>query len=140
MSNKAMKELESMLDFGSEKEIKILSKFLKSLRKFRGISVTLLKIQLNSWDGYGFYFLSIKKYVGGTCSSRALIFMNVYVEHSCGGIEVRIMAGIFFLYWKVWSKIIVPKKDRCEQCDDLCETKEFYVGDVPYCSEGCRDW
>ena len=135
-----MKELESLLDFRSEKEIKILSKFLKLLRRFRGISVSFLKLQLNEWDGYGISFLTIAIFRGGCSSSRAFFFINIYTDHSMRGKEIRIMGGIFFMYRKLYSKVIRNKKDRCEQCGDFCETKEFYDGDIPYCSEECKDF
>lgn len=138
--NKTMKELESLLDFGSEKEIKILSRLLKSLRKFRGISISFLKLQLNEWDGYGISFITISIFKGGCSTSKSVLFINIYTDHSSGGKEIRIMGGIFFMYRKLWSKVIRNKKDRCEQCDDFCETKEFYDKDISYCSEECRDF
>lgn len=115
-------------------------KFLKSLKKFRGIGISLLKIHLSDWDGYGFSFLLVKIFMGGSCSERSLFFINVYPESSMGGKEIRIMGGIFFIYRKLWAKVIIPKKDRCAQCEDLCSSKEFYVGEIPFCSDECADY
>lgn len=117
-----------------------LNKNKKWFKKFRGISIVPIRIQLNEWDGYGIHILILGIFKGGSITEKSLLFLNIYPEYSNGGKEIRIMGGFFFMYRKLWSKVLRNKKERCEQCDDLCQTKEFYKGDIPYCSEGCRDF
>ena len=60
------------------------------------------------------------------------------MDYSNGGKVLRFRAGIFFVYKELWNKVIKPPKDRCNVCGDLCDTKEFYIEDVPCCSEDCE--
>lgn len=117
-----------------------LNKIFKWCKKINGISIVPIRIHFNNWDGYGFNLLTIGLFRGGCIYERSAIFFNVFADYSMRGKEVRIMGGVFFMGWKLWSKVIRNKKDRCEQCDNWCETKEFYDGDIPYCSEACRDF
>lgn len=110
-------------------------------KRFTGIGIGLFEIRANNFDGYGISILSIKivwtKNV--TMSSIVpLMYFNFYKNHERGGIELCLFAGILWLRGKVWSKVIKKKTDFCENCGAVCQTREFYKNDIPFCDEFCK--
>ena len=110
--------------------------------KFAGIGFKLLTIRANEFDGFGMSFFEIKwntvKLV--TIShSKTLLHFNFYMKHNNGGKELCLYGGVFFFSFKLFSKILIPKKDRCVICGELCMTNAYYNDNVSYCSAYCRD-
>ena len=119
-----------------------MEKLKKLIKSFRGISFSLFELRANTWDGYGltlglFTWVYAKKITMST--TRNLFGINFRVSHSDGGKELLCICSLLFFRFTLFTKVLVPKKDRCHYCDDFCETKEHYNGNIPYCSEYCLE-
>lgn len=118
-------------------------RILERIKNFRGIKIQLLTIRTNRFDGYGLSIFELQwSWKGKVClisNSKTFFHFNFSTDYSKRCRELRLFVGIFFMTKKMWSKIIIPKKDNCDCCGDYCDTKEYYKNKVPYCSEECAE-
>ena len=111
-------------------------------KRFGGVAFSLLELRANSFDGYGITFFTIRwdwLKIVTMSNSYSLLFFNVVKVREYGGEELRVRAGILFMFFgTIYSKVLKPRKAICDNCADYCETTEHYVGDTPYCSTLCK--
>jgi hypothetical protein len=116
---------------------------IKLIKRFRGITVTPLEITAQWFDGYGIHMFTIAwSYKGALCtvgSSKALFCIHMNTDRDRGGKAFVFYMNLLFFPVQLGRITVMPKKDLCENCDDLCETKEFYTNDTPYCCDYCQD-
>lgn len=116
---------------------------IKALKKFHGITINFFELSASTFDNYGFILLKINwMWLGKLCllsDSAALLSLFFIVDHEQGGTKYIIRGCFMFMRFKIWEKEIVPKKDYCDSCGNYCDSKEFYISEIPYCSEFCID-
>lgn len=114
---------------------------LRKIKSFRGVKFELGEIRLTAFDGYGFSILSFYyNYVNMvTMSDGGSIFsINLHKSREYGGVDWNLRIQIFFFGFLVYRWVIVPRKDSCKECYALCNTKEFYYNDTPFCCASHR--
>lgn len=114
----------------------------KKIRKFRGLIFTPFHLKLSSFDGFGFSFMEFEiQSQGKVCVigySRELLGIHFGKCYQNDGCSFNIRANIFFIPIN-WKKVLIEEKDRCRNCDDLCQTKQFYEKGTPYCCVYCAE-
>lgn len=116
---------------------------IQKIKLFRGIGIEIIGIAANEFDGYGLSILQVTiSYKGEVCTiskSASLFTINFMPVFKNGGKKIDMFFGILFTSYTVCSITVVPEKDRCVTCGDVCETKEFYINQVPFCNSYCQE-
>ena len=125
-----------------KKRTRTKMRIINQIRRFRGLDIDLFSIYATEFGGYGFNLLQIAwSYRGGICTmgnNSSLLALRLSKYYNDGGMERRLYASILFVSFKILHVQVIPKKDKCIICDELCETKEFYSDENPYCDMYCQ--
>ena|GEM_PF-5605446 len=122
-----------------------MRKIINKIKDLRGITIEPFEIGINDFTSTRISILSIsftqfkKKHYSSF--SRALFHIGVSKDHKNRGLILNLrMTLLFFKGFQIYSWTIKEPLDRCELCDEICITKDYYHNGTPLCCEECKEW